>query len=75
MVFRIITIYNCSLRSIKVQAVKRDILLDRGFPMARIPKAEIERLKSEVSVERLGGGEGDPAGAARGGHDRAVPVP
>jgi hypothetical protein len=43
--------------------------------MARIPEEEIERLKSEVSLERLAVARGDSTDAAWSGPDWAVPVP
>ena len=43
--------------------------------MARIPEAEIERLKREVSVERLAEARGVKLQAARRGPHRPVPLP
>ena len=41
--------------------------------MARIPEHEIERIKQEVSVQRLAEARGIKLEPPRGGPDRAVP--
>lgn len=43
--------------------------------MARIPEAEVERLKEQVSVVSLAEAAGGDAAADRGGRDRVLPVP
>jgi len=43
--------------------------------MARIPEEEIERLKQEVSVQRLAEARGVEAQAARRGPYRPLPLP
>ena len=42
--------------------------------MARIPDEVIERLKNEVSLERLAEARGIKLARARRGSDRAVPL-
>src|SRR5271165_2309029 len=51
-------ISSCSHRSQEKQEKGLDRVLAKEGHMARIPEAEVERLKKEISVERLAEGRG-----------------